>query len=322
MSSLPPGPSEHSFAQLYRYVDDAVAWHEDLLRRYGPIYTVRLPGQPPTVHVALPEVIRRVFESRGDDMDSGEVARPVEFLIGSQALPRLDGARHQRTRKIVSPAISGRRLTALGPLIRTIVNAALEPLRSGDRVEARDLLERIVLGVVAETLFGVGPGPRQERFKRLLAQALAMAISPAITAYSMVAGGDGLRRGMARAAAVLERAPTGRALLRSTGWGRLAACVHELDALLYEEIAARRPIAADRDDILAALIQERGEDGESLTDKELRDVLMGMLLAGLESTTSTLTWALMVVADRPDVPSRPVAPPAAPATCPLRGPHD
>jgi cytochrome P450 family 110 len=300
-NTLPPGPDDHPFIQLYHFIKHAAEWHEDLRRRFGPFYTVRLPAQPPTVHVALPEVIKRVFESRGDDMDSGEVARPLEFLIGSRSLPLLDGARHRRTRKIIMPALHGPRLVALGRPMRRIVREAIAPLSPGDRIETQHFLQEIVLSVLAETLFGVPPGPRQNRLKDLVSRALRLAITPSISAYSFLASGDALRRQMARAARFLAPYRAGRALLDSNGWGRAAACVADLDELLLGELAERRHVASERDDIMSVLLGMRDDEGQPLEDAELRDLMMGLLLAGYESTSSTLTWALSVIVDRPDV---------------------
>lgn len=304
MRPLPPGPEEHPIVQLYRFVTNATEWHEELRRRFGPVYTVRIPTQPPTVHVALPESIKRIFESCGDDMDSGEVARPVEFLIGSQALPLLDGVRHRRTRKIITSALHGQRIASLGNPIRRIVTDALAPQRPDDRIEIQSFLQQVTLNVLAETLFGVAPGARQERLKDLVSRALALSITPSITMYSFVGSGDGLRRRMAGAAALLGQSRLGRAILDSNRWGQTAACVRDLDVMLQDEVTARREAAAERSDIMSALIQARDDDGRPLDDEELRDLMMGLLLAGYESTSSTLTWALSVVVDRPDVIAR------------------
>ncbi|MEZ4309192.1 MAG: cytochrome P450 [Polyangiaceae bacterium] len=300
-NALPPGPDDHPFRQLYHFIKHAPEWHEDLRRRFGPYYTVRLPAQPPTVHVALPEIIKRVFESRGDDMDSGEVARPLEFLIGSQSLPLLDGARHRRARKLIMPALLGQRLIPLGATMRRIARDAIARWSPGDRIETQSFLQEIVLSVLAETLFGVPPGARQDRLKELVSKALRLAITPSISAYSFLASGDGLRRRMAHAARVLAPYRLGRALLDSNGWGRAAACVQELDELLHAELAERRHLSSERHDIMSVLLGIRDDDGQPLPDAELRDLVMGLLLAGYESTSSTLTWALSVIVDRPDI---------------------
>jgi cytochrome P450 family 135 len=88
-------------------------------------------------------------------------------------------------------------------------------------------------------------------------------------------------------------------------WRRHAAAQRELDDLLYAEIAARRadPTTPDRDDLLSRLLRP-SDDGDVLSDAELRDQLITFLLAGHETTATSLSWALHELAHHPEAMSR------------------
>ena len=89
-------------------------------------------------------------------------------------------------------------------------------------------------------------------------------------------------------------------------WGRFLRDRDRVDELLYEEIARRRDDPAG-DDILSLLLEARDEDGQPLTDRELRDELITLLLAGHETTATSIGWAFERLLRTPDALERLVA---------------
>jgi cytochrome P450 family 135 len=140
-------------------------------------------------------------------------------------------------------------------------------------------MQRITLEVIMRTVFGVQDGARRARLRDALAAALEW-------------GSD----------------PRRMALLATLGPQRVAEArmfrrVREpADALIYEEIGLRReaPDLAERDDVLSLLLQARHEDGRPMSDEELRDELMTLLVAGHETTASALAWAVERLVRHPD----------------------
>ena len=93
-----------------------------------------------------------------------------------------------------------------------------------------------------------------------------------------------------------------RDLGRLTPWAELTRMSEEIDEMLFAEFRRRRAEGcAGRDDILSMLIEARYEDGSALSDQQLRDEMMTLLVAGHETTTTALAWTLGLVLERPDV---------------------
>src|SRR5213076_384081 len=89
-------------------------------------------------------------------------------------------------------------------------------------------------------------------------------------------------------------------------WAQFKRMLEEVDAALYDEIADRRadPRLAERDDIFSMLVQARDEDGEPMTDQELRDELVTLLVAGHETTATGLAWTFELLFRHPHVLGR------------------
>jgi cytochrome P450 len=132
-------------------------------------------------------------------------------------------------------------------------------------------MQRITLEVIMRTVFGVQDGPRRERLRRMLSNLLEWGSNPSRMAMLATLGPERIGRlGMFRRV----RAPA--------------------DELIYEEIRSRREASdlEERDDVLSLLLQARHEDGSPMSDEELRDELMTLLVAGHETTASSLAWAV------------------------------
>jgi cytochrome P450 len=85
---------------------------------------------------------------------------------------------------------------------------------------------------------------------------------------------------------------------------RMKDQVRELDAILSKMIADRRNASNDRDDLLSMLIEARDEEGNSLSDRQLRDELMTMFVAGYETTALALTWSWYLLSQHPAIEAK------------------
>jgi cytochrome P450 len=131
-------------------------------------------------------------------------------------------------------------------------------------------MQAVTLEVILRVVFGVSEGERLQRLRATLGRVLTEVASPAAQLIGLATRRFG------------ARGP----------WGKFEGLLGEVDAQLYAEIAERRadPGLEERDDILSALILARFEDGEAMSDSELRDQLMTLLLAGHETTATALAW--------------------------------
>ncbi len=141
----------------------------------------------------------------------------------------------------------------------------------GERFPLHPRMQAITLEVILRAVFGVEDGARRERLRGLLVRMLELTESPIAQAVGMLS----------------------RPLRRFGPYGRLIRLRDQVDAELYAQIAERRadPDAGERDDILSLLVAARFEDGEPMSDGEVRDQLMTLLFAGHETTATALAWA-------------------------------
>jgi cytochrome P450 family 110 len=154
-----------------------------------------------------------------------------------------------------------------------------------------------------ECVFGMKRGPRYDRLQELLTQLMTLGGTPAILALSILVNGSRARELLVKRLAPLadRLAPLGH-LDKAVPFGELARCLRDVDALLYEDIAERRASGTEgRADVMSMLIDARDEEGRGLTDQELRDEMMTLLIAGHETTATTLTFAMHAVYTRPEI---------------------
>jgi len=279
---LPPGPRGPAalhFAQLaQRPLETLLKWHA----RYGDLFTVRYPVFGTGVYVADPQAIRALHTGDQSDLRAGEANAPLGIILGARSVLVLDGAEHLRQRRLLLPPFQGSAVTAFRTVIRDVAEREVAGWRSGERFTLRDRMRALTFEVIARAVFGVEHAPRIEQLRRELT-------------------------------AVIDRQYVGllpRALQRDLGpltpWGPFQKRLHAADALLYEEIARRRsdPQLEQRTDVLSLLLRARDEDGASMTDAELRDELMTMLLAGHETTATGLAFAFDLLLRHPAVLDR------------------
>lgn len=253
-------------------------------RERGDVFTLHLPLGPVVV-VADPALVKDVFTGDSEVLRAGEGNRPLEPVVGPDSLLLLDGARHLRRRRLVLPPFHGERLKTYEQDMAVLTAASLATWPRDRPFALEPHLRAITLAIIVRVVFGIEDEARAARVQELI---------PALVpdgGWSSLLLLPAFRRDLG------PRSP----------WRRFLAARAAVDALLYEQIAERRadPQLAQRTDILALLLQARDEDGAPLTDHELRDELMTLLLAGHETTASALAWAFtLLVHARPDAAAR------------------
>jgi cytochrome P450 len=239
-------------------------------RRYGDAFTLRLPATGTLVMVSDPEAVKQVLTASPDLLRAGEGNRALEPVLGSRSLLLLDGRDHLRHRRLMLPSFHGERLRGYDDLMRQIALSEVESWPRGRPLAMQPRMQAITLEIILRIVFGLHEHARLERMRTALLGLLAVATSPAALVPA-------LRRD-------LGRFSVGR---------RLADALATVDAALFDEIRVRRAVSdlAERDDVLSLLVQARDEDGEPMTDRELRDELITLLVAGHETTATALAWA-------------------------------
>jgi cytochrome P450 family 135 len=279
---LPPGPRWPRPVQTLRFGLDPYGLFESAHRGFGDVFTLRVMAET-WVILAHPDAVRELYGHGPDELDSGVANMSLRPLLGTQNLLLLDGGEHLRRRKLVLPPFHGERMRAYEDLIREATRREIATWPSSVPVATLPRMHAITLRVVLRAVFGVEEGPALERLAASLRRLMTWTTDPR---RSFVFGFLGPDR-----------------LMSLRGFRRQLA---EVDAELFAEIARRREAAdlGDRTDILSLLLQARHEDGDALSDRELRDELMTLLVAGHETTAAALSWALTEVAADPGARAR------------------
>jgi cytochrome P450 len=204
----------------------------------------------------------------------------LEPALGTRSLLLLDGSEHLRQRKLMLPPFHGQRMRAYEEVMREAADRAIDSWPLDQGFALLPSMHSLTLDVIMRAVFGVEEGPRQEELK----QRLRGMIEPVATRLGILL-------------MVLMRLGNGRAIKRFDDRRR------RVDELIYDEIARRReaPDLEQREDVFSMLLLARDEDGQPMTDQELRDQLVTLLVAGHETTATGLAWAFDLVLRNPRV---------------------
>ncbi len=277
--TLPPGPSAPPAVQTARWLWRPIDFLDACRRRHGDAFSVKFLGfTTPMVIVSDPESIRALYTSRENGLPPGR-SFALEPIMGPRSVLLLEGADHLSRRKAMLPPFHGERMRAYEGLIADAARAEIERWPRAERFAIHPRMQALTLEVILRAVFGVTDPGRRERLRALLGGLLDKLASPRLQ-LRMVAA---------------------RRLGRTGPLDEIRAAAESVDELLFTEIAERRadPEVAQRDDILALLVQTRFEDGEPLADSELRDQLVTLLLAGHETTATALAWTFDLLLRNP-----------------------
>ena len=277
--------------QTYLWLTRPTRVFEHCARRYGDPFTLRLLLAGDMVYVANPQDVRRLFTGDPSVFHAGEAYTLMEPTGGKRSLFLLDEDEHLWMRKLLLPPLHGERLRRWASVIAEVTEREVRGWPEGTPFALRPITEAITLDVIMRIVFGIREPERAAELRHLLPQLFHVKVSQA---PSFVV--PALRRDLG------PRSP----------WGRYIRLRARVDELLYAEIRRRREDLAaeaaagqeERDDVLSLLLGARDEGGRGLTDVELRDQLVTMLLAGHETTSSQLAWAFERILRHPRVLGR------------------
>jgi cytochrome P450 len=257
-------------------------------RRYGNVVTFGTLFDQQFVMVFDPELVRTVFQGSNAQLHAGEANALLGPIVGKRSVLLLDGAEHLRHRRLLLPPFHGRQMLAHVETMRTWTDHEIDAWPIGEPFALLPTMQSLTLRVILQAVFGYAPGPAEEELRRRLRAMVEPLSRP---------------RGMMLISAVMRGRGDGRRALE------FEARKRAVDELVYAEIARRRlePDLADRDDVFSALLVARDEDGNGLTDQEIRDELLTLLLAGHETTATGLSWTFDLLLHSPPVLERALA---------------
>jgi cytochrome P450 len=247
------------------------------------------------VMVFDPELVKELFRGPHEQLNAGEANALLGPVLGERSVLLLDGAEHLRHRRLMLPHLHGQRMQAYAETIRDAADREIDTWPVGEPFALMPRMQSLTLGVIMRAVFGYEPGPAEEELRGRLRAMVEPLARPRGLPLMMILGRLGAgERGAAQRFEQQRRA---------------------VDELLYAEIARRRedPNLAERDDVFSALLLAEDENGEQqageagrgrLTDREVRDELVTLLLAGHETTATGLAWTFDLLLHSPRVLER------------------
>jgi cytochrome P450 family 135 len=277
--AFPPEVQRRPLIQTLRWAFRPIPFMEDCRQRYGDSFGVRFLGfERPMVLISDPEAIKALYREPSHGLPPGRNLI-LEPIVGSKSLLIQEGAEHLSRRRLMLPPFHGERMRSYEQTMTEIVEAEIDSWQLDTKFPIHARMQAVTLEVILRVVFGVSSGPRLDRLREMLSTVLQETASPG-------------------------RQVLGLALQRFGGRGmfaRFEGQLREVDDLLLAEIAEHRerPDLDEREDILSMLMQAEFEDGTRMEDRELRDQLMTLLLAGHETTATALAWTFDLLLRHP-----------------------
>jgi cytochrome P450 family 135 len=271
---LPRGPLWQTLAWSFR----PLAFMDRGRQEIGDAFSVSFLGfERPMVLISDPAAVKALYTERRNGLPPGRSFQ-LEPVLGHRSVLLLEGEEHIARRKLMLPPFHGERMRSYEGVVNEIVAAEIDSWPLGSEFPIHGRMQAITLEVILRAVFGVAEGPRLDRLRLLLRDLLVETGSPRMILRALLAR----RRGRDPMEAVRAR-------------------IDQVDEALFAEIAEhrRRPDLEERDDILSMLMTASFEDGSSMDDKELRDQLMTLLLAGHETTATALAWTFDLLLRHP-----------------------
>lgn len=281
-TQIPDGSSAPRWLQKVQYARNSFTYLDAAAQRHRDIFNAPVIGNHEVVlFVSHPQALQRIFAT-----DTKQFVAPSNQLLqpiaGDFSIFTLEGSRHRRERKLLMPPFHGERMQTYAQLICELVDKAMSSRSIGTQFSARKLAQDISLDVILKVVFGIEQGDRFDDLKTLMINFTDSLQSPVIGAMLFF---PSLQQDWG------ARSP----------WGQLRHLQRQISDLIHAEIHDRRRQHQVGSDILSLLISARDEAGQPMSDAELHDELITLLVAGQDTTASAIAWALYWIHRHPQV---------------------
>jgi cytochrome P450 len=277
--SGPPGPKGHLLGDtLPEYARDPLGFLFGCAREHGDVVRLRLMGQ--TFYLlSHPDLIEYVLVENNRNFTKTRILRRNRRLLG-EGLLTSEGEFWRRQRRLAQPAFHRKRVAAYGEVMAAFAERSLEGWRDGQTIDVHEEMMRLTLEIVAKCLFDADV--------RAEANDVGRAMRVALEDFSS-------QRRLIR---IPKSIPTPHNL-------RFERAARRLDAIVLRMIEDRRKSRdEDRSDLLSMLMLAEDESGKRMTDKQLRDEVMTLFLAGHETTANALSWTFWLLSLNPEVEAK------------------
>jgi cytochrome P450 family 135 len=283
---LPPGPRLPRVVQTAAFIVGAPRFLEACQRRYGGAVTLHTLFDDSFVMVFDPGLVKELFQGSSTVLHAGEANALLGPIVGERSVLLLDEAEHLRHRRLLLPPFHGKRLAGYEAAMIEATDLEIDSWPVGREFALLASMQSITLRVITRAVFGYDPGPEEAELSR-------------------------------RLRAMIEPISRARGIMLMTLLSRLGARRHRsaerfearrraVDEIIYAEIARRRalPDLEEREDVFSALLLAQDQAGARLSDQEVRDELLTLLVAGHETTATGLAWTFDLLLHAPAAHAR------------------
>ncbi len=275
---FPPGPKgAFLIGNTFQYLREPLAFLPRVVREYGDIVRLRLADTTAYL-LGHPELIDHVLRHQADDLIKDRVTRGLIPLTG-RGLLTSEGDFWRRQRRLAQPAFGHQQVQRYGTVMVEHTERMLDAWREGQPFDIHDAMMRLTLGIVAQCLFGADVSAEAEVIGHSLEKVMDHFLKPTqwftIRDYLPLPSTIRYRRAIAR-----------------------------IDAIVYRLIAERRRTGHDPGDLLSRLLKAQDDEGDRMTDRQLRDESVTLILAGHETTALVMTYTFYLLANHPEAAAR------------------
>jgi cytochrome P450 len=286
---LPGGPRSPGLWQMRRWFRDPVTFMEDNRDRYGGIFTVKLGALKRCAFIADPAAAWQVLSGDPDRVRMGPTNAIFRPVLGDNSLFLLDGEEHRHHRRLLAPSFHRARVRGYAGLIEEITTRDMTAWPIGEPFPLQAAMRRITTESIVRIVIGVCSPERDEEIRRLVPEMLEIAENPLalMPQFQREMGG---------------RSP----------FGKVMKVTREIDRILLDEIGLRRAARGSERgaDVLSTLAGPEPHEDGFMTDREIRDEMLTLLIAGHETTANALSWAFERLLRHPVVLDRLISEPA------------
>jgi cytochrome P450 len=285
--TLPPGPqAPRNFIQLLqlmrKFETDMLGYVTRSFQQYGGIWKIEA-GKEIQYMISDPDLIQEVTVKQADKFDKGpdyvDPQRGLARFLGSGLLTN-NGEFWKKQRKLVAPAFHTKRIEAYAQAMVDATQDMLDRWHGQTALDVDDEMMRVTLQIVVKTLFNVDISAEAKR------------IGDAMTALQQMVGNN---------STIEKLLPM---WIPTPQRGRSKKAVADLDEIIYRLIAEWRKESKDNGDLLSMLLLARDDDGNGMSDKQVRDEAVTLFLAGHDTTANTLNWTFYLLAQNPDIEAK------------------
>ncbi|MCD0160935.1 MULTISPECIES: cytochrome P450 [unclassified Deinococcus] len=281
--TTPAGPPPLPvLGNLLDFGRDPLGFLDRVTQQYGCGVKIRIESERDTYVVTDPAQVEEVLINTGRTFQKGYQRHPLMRLVLGNGLVTSEGEFWLRQRRLAQPAFHRARIASYGETMVRFADRQVQGWQDGQDLNLSEAMMHLTMEIITQTVFDV------DLYGDPRAQNVSRAVNTLLDEYA--------HQMTSAVRALMERLPVH---LPVPGEGRLRRAVHELDVLILALVAERRAEDRDHGDLLSMFLSAQDEDGQGMTDAQLRDELVTLFLAGHETTANALTWTFFLLAQHP-----------------------